>query len=64
MTKDRKKIIDDIARTERLIVDVRAGKQVFCPTCSDLLHFYGPKSGHHPGVFCGHGCTSILLDFR
>jgi len=64
MPKDKKEILERAARTERLVADVRAGKDVQCETCHLPLAFYGPGSGRHPGVYCATGCTAILMEFK
>jgi hypothetical protein len=63
-TDRRKRILEESARLEKLMADVRAGVEVLCETCKLPLAFFGPNSGRHPGIFCPTGCTEILAEFK
>jgi len=64
MRRNKKDIIDDMMRKDRMIADVVAGKTVECPVCRLPLVYYGALSGRHPGIFCPTGCTEILMTLK
>ena len=68
MKKDDQKLVKDVLfdprKTENLIRAVFAGQTIACPTCGKTLTAKLPGSGAAPGIYCGNGCTEILLDIR
>ena len=64
MKKNRTKeeILRKLEEAEALIQRVVEGEEVSCSECGNQLYYKGPKSGVHPGVYCGLGCTEILLE--
>jgi hypothetical protein len=62
--KDKKRILEEVARVERMAADVRDGKEVRCTTCELPLKYYGPGSGRHPGIYCPTGCTAVMMEFK
>lgn len=64
MTKDRKRLLEEVAAKERMMADVIAGKPVACPVCALPLAYFDTDSGRHPGIYCPTGCTQILMNVR
>lgn len=62
--KTHQEILKDIEEQETLIAQVMNGEEVYCKVCGKPLVFKNPGSGVHPGIYCGTGCTEILLDMQ
>jgi hypothetical protein len=39
------------------------GEEVLCETCRGPLVLRLLGSGYHPGIYCGDGCTMIMMEF-
>lgn len=46
-----------------MIKKVMAGRIINCENCGGVIKLVTPGSSENPGLFCGKGCTDILLDF-
>lgn len=53
-----------IDRIHDICKRLKDGEQVECPKCGALLHYYGPGSGYHPGVFCPNEDFWVLEEYR
>ena len=60
--KDRKAVLERVAKLESLVTAVQAGEERRCEVCNQTLTYHGPGSGRHPGIYCETGCTSILIE--
>ena len=60
----RVKVLKEVEEQEKIITMVMNGESIYCPKCNYILYFKGPKSGVHPGIYCGNGCTEILLSME
>jgi hypothetical protein len=60
----KRRILEEVKAHDRIVADVMAGKTVTCGVCGQPLKYYGVDSGRHPGIYCGNGCTEILMTVK
>lgn len=61
---DPEALLRKIEEEDAIIQAVMDGQERACPVCGSILQFVPPGSSTHPGIYCGKGCTEILLSMR
>jgi len=61
---DQESLLRKLEEEDATIQAVMDGQVRVCTVCGSLLQFVPPGSSVHPGIYCGKGCTEILLSMR